>query len=185
MAFHDEPYSPNAYGAHVRSGTFNLAGGTGYTIAFSARADKYRNIFVAVGSEPSVRIPVGPTWRRYVIGFQQSKTQSTSLRFLLGKENSEVWLDSVYLFPGNANVFRRDFEHGVVLANATPETKTIASAQGCAGSGNTGPGREQRASRDVRYPCALRRNSAGSAGAAGDDDRGTDPTGTDPGTGSW
>ena len=123
-------YSPNAYGAHVRSGTFNLAGGTGYTIAFSARADKYRNIYVAVGSEPSVRIPVGPTWRRYVIGFQQSKAQSSNLRFLLGKENSEVWLDSVYLFRGNANVFRRDFERGVVLANATPETRTIAVGSG-------------------------------------------------------
>ena len=176
-------YSPNTYGADVRSGTFSLTGGTGYTIAFSARADKYRDIFVAVGSEPSVRIPIGPSWRRYVIGLQQSKTQTTSLRFLVGKENTDVWLDSVYLFPGNANVFRRNFEHGVVLANATPETKTIAVGSGLRRiQGTQDPdvnnGQIVTSVTLAPYDGILLVRS----GTATDDD-GTDP-GTDPGTGS-
>jgi hypothetical protein len=120
------PYKPNIYDADVRSETVNLVAGKGYTIAFSARADEHRDIVVALGSESNVRIPVGPTWRRYVIGFEQATTQTSRLQFQVGRENSAVWLDSVYLFEGNANVFRRDFERGIVIANATPEARTVS-----------------------------------------------------------
>jgi len=182
-------YNPNAYGADVRSGTFNLAGGTGYTVTFSARAEKYRTINVAVGSEPAVRIPVGPAWRRYVIGFQQATAQSTSLRFLLGKENSDVWLDSVYVFRGNANVFRRDFEHGVVLANATPETRTIAVGSGLRrikGTQDSAVNNGQAVTSVTLAPYdGILLVRTGGAGVT--TDPGTDPStdpGTDPGTGT-
>ena len=36
-----------------------------------------------------------------------------------------VWLDSVYVFEGNPNVFRRDFDNGIVVVNATPSSKTV------------------------------------------------------------
>jgi len=61
-----------------------------------------------------------------VIGFQQKASQLSRVTFQVGREDSQVWFDSVYVFNGNNNVFRRDFEHGIAVANATPETRTIA-----------------------------------------------------------
>lgn len=119
-------YRMNDYEAKVRSEALNLVAGKGYTLAFSARADKHREIKVSIGTESNVRIPVGPRWRRYVLGFQQQKTQSSRVSFQVGREDTQLWFDSVYVFEGNANVFRRDFERGIAIANATPETRTIA-----------------------------------------------------------
>ncbi len=120
------PYKANTYDADVRSASVSLVAGKGYTLAFSARSDIHRDIIVNIGTEKNVKIPVGPTWRRYVIGFQQTLSQSSRAIFQVGRENTQVWLDSVYLFEGNTNVFRRDFERGIAIANATPETRTVA-----------------------------------------------------------
>jgi hypothetical protein len=119
------PYKQNVYDARVTSGSMSLAGGKGYTVAFSARADQHREISVSIGTEPNVRIPIGPKWRRYVIGFTQKQSQTTRLTFQVGRENTQTWFDSVYVFEGNTNVFRRDFQHGIAIANATPETRTV------------------------------------------------------------
>ena len=62
------------------------------------------------------------------------KGGSTRASFLLGREDSEFWLDSVYLFAEDANVFRRDFENGIALANATAQSRTIQVGSGFAES---------------------------------------------------
>ena len=120
------PYKANTYEADVRSAAVSLVAGKGYTLTFSARSDIPRDIIVSIGTEKDQKIPVGPTWRRYVIGFQQTLSQSSRVVFQVGRENTQVWLDSVYLFEGNTNVFRRDFQRGIAIANATPETRTVA-----------------------------------------------------------
>jgi hypothetical protein len=118
------PYYPNTYEAKVQSESLNLVNGREYTIAFAARSSKYREISVALGTRTEV-VPLGPDWRRYVMAFKQTATQNTRLTFQVGRENTQVWLDSVYVFEGNANVFRRDFDHGIALANATPTSRTL------------------------------------------------------------
>jgi hypothetical protein len=118
------PYQSALYNARVKSESLSLVAGRDYTIAFAARASAYREIGVVLGSE-SEEITLGPEWRRYVVAFRQSKTQSSTLTFQVGRENSQVWLDSVHVFEGNVNVFRRDFENGIVLANATPVSRTV------------------------------------------------------------
>lgn len=118
------PYLPNIYDARVKSEALNLVSDREYTIAFAARASTYREIAVSLGSETG-RVTLGPDWRRYVLGFRQSRSQNAPLLFQVGRENTQVWLDSVYVFEGNANVFRRDFANGIVLANATPISRTI------------------------------------------------------------
>lgn len=126
-ALHAAPmsnYQSNVGSAKIRSESLSLIGGREYTIAFSARASVNRDIVVALGVE-SQPIPVGTTWRRYVMSFAQTKNQSGALLFNVGRENSEVWLDSVYVLEGNANVFRRDFDNGIAVANATSRTRTV------------------------------------------------------------
>jgi hypothetical protein len=118
-------YTRSINGAHVKSSRVDLVAGQQYTIAFSARASKARQVRVSLGTFAD-EFMVGPEWRRYVISFQQTKSQSRPLFFYLGRENTQVDLDSVYVFRGNVNVFRRDFEHGIAVANATPVTRTIA-----------------------------------------------------------
>lgn len=112
-------------GAQIKGPKVSLQSGKQYTVAFAARASKTREIKVTLGSLGE-RFMVGPDWRRYVMSFQQKANQSVPLLIGVGHENSTVDIDSVYVFEGNVNVFRRDFEHGIAIANATPTTRTIS-----------------------------------------------------------
>jgi hypothetical protein len=118
------PYTELLTGAFVKSPNISLSAGKEYTISFAAKASKPRTIKVSLGSE-SGRYLVGTKWRRYVIPFAQAKTVSTPLYFYVGRENTTVDFDSVYVLPGNVNVFRRDFDHGIALANATAKSRTV------------------------------------------------------------
>jgi hypothetical protein len=118
------PYTPDVNGATIKSPNVSLLGGKQYTIAFSARASKARIMRVSLGSFGE-RFMVGTNWRRYVVSFQQNGSESKPLLFSVGQENTQVDIDSVYVFEGNVNVFRRDFDKGIVVANASPLTQTI------------------------------------------------------------
>lgn len=111
-------------GAQIKGPRVALQAGQQYTLAFAARASKAREIRVNLGSL-NERFVVGPDWRRYVMSFQQSGSRTAPLIIAVGRESTTVDIDSVYVFQGNVNVFRRDFQHGIVLANATPTTRTI------------------------------------------------------------
>jgi hypothetical protein len=116
-------------GAFVKSRSVSVTRDVTYTLAFSARSSVTREIRVAVGND-SYRIPVGENWRRYVLTFKPTQSGTSAVRFGLGREDSQVWLDSVYLFKKNADVFQREFEHGMVLANATGSSKTLTIGSG-------------------------------------------------------
>lgn len=117
-------YAEDLDGAYVKSGNVTLVAGKEYTIAFAAKASQPRTIRVWLGSELD-RFTVGTEWRRYVIGFTQTKNESKPLFFYVGREDTRMELDSVHVFEGNANVFRRDFDTGIALANATSRSRTI------------------------------------------------------------
>ena len=122
-------FTENEMGAFVKSKNFSVSGGATYTLAFSARASETREIRVAVGND-SYRIAVGKEWRRYVLTFRPTQSGATAVKFGLGREDSQVWLDSAYLFKRNADVFQRQFDNGMVLANATGSSKTISIGPG-------------------------------------------------------
>ena len=122
-------FTENEMGAFVKSKNFSVSGGATYTLAFSARASETREIRVAVGND-SYRIAVGKEWRRYVLTFRPTQSGATAVKFGLGREDSQVWLDSAYLFKRNADVFQREFDNGMVLANATGSSKTITIGPG-------------------------------------------------------
>ena len=42
-----------------------------------------------------------------------------------GQDLPTVWLDDINLKAGEAGVYRRDFEHGIVLVNTLDNSKTV------------------------------------------------------------
>ncbi len=119
------PYTPDIFAARVQTERISVSSGEEMTVAFAARSSEFRTINVDFGSVRGQRIPVGPNWRRYVLTFVSDSNQNIPVRFQVGREDAPVWLDSVHVFRGNANVFRRDFENGIAIANATPSARTI------------------------------------------------------------
>jgi hypothetical protein len=119
-----QTYASAETGAFARGPTVSLVKGRQYTLAFAVRARATRTIQVAVGNVTE-QLTIPDTWSRQVMTFTAPSTSSVRIKFNLGRENSEVWLDSVYLFEGNADVFRRDFDHAVVVVNATPTARTV------------------------------------------------------------
>jgi hypothetical protein len=117
-------YSSSETGASVQGPTAQLVAGREYTLTFAAKATAIRTIGVAVGSQTE-QFYIPATWARRVFTFTAPSSGSYAIRFNLGREDSEVWIDSVYLFEGNANIYRRDFEHAAVLVNATPTARTV------------------------------------------------------------
>ena len=88
-------FTDNEMGAFVKSRNISVTRDMSYTLAFSARPSETREIRVAVGND-SYRIPVGEQWRRYVLTFKPTQSGTTAVKFGLGRENSQVWLDSAY-----------------------------------------------------------------------------------------
>lgn len=98
--------------------------GRTYTYVFSTKASSRREISVAIGGHGE-RFTIGPKWQRHVMTFTAEQTVDNRASFNVGRENSDVWIDTVHLFEGNANVFRRDFDRGIVIVNATPNSRTV------------------------------------------------------------
>jgi len=117
-------YQKELYGAKVKGPAANLTKNTWYTLVFSATSNAPREIKANVGGYGE-RFLVGNTWRRYVMSFQAPANGSSRISFTVGDENTNVWLDTVYLFKGNANVFRRDFENGIVVVNGSNSSTTV------------------------------------------------------------
>ncbi|HEX5786628.1 MAG TPA: SdrD B-like domain-containing protein [Woeseiaceae bacterium] len=115
--------SAGEFGPQVISDTVTTAASTPYTLVFSVRSTGYRIIRVSLGNE-TVPIPVSERWRRYVVTMKPG-SGTTRLKFVVGGDDSELWLDSVYLFRGDANVFKREFENGLAIANATAQSRTV------------------------------------------------------------
>jgi hypothetical protein len=57
--------------------------------------------------------------------FYIDSQKSGRLSFELGSEDVPMWLDEVYLFAGNANVMKREYENGAVWCNATRSPATV------------------------------------------------------------
>jgi len=107
---------------------------TEYTLSFWAKADRNRSISSWV-------MEAGDPWRNYLeFSYAQLTTEwqyyefasvaknsdpLAMFQFALGSETGSVWLDDVKLQEGNRDVWRRDYEEGIVLVNATASSKTI------------------------------------------------------------
>ncbi|MCG8426829.1 MAG: carbohydrate binding domain-containing protein [Chromatiales bacterium] len=120
---HSYDYKPA--GAQVSGPMVNLKKGEEYTLAFAVKSSSPRQISVAVGGSTNQMYLVGTEWNRRVMTFKAKSTGDHRIKFQLGKEESEIWLDEVYFFKGNASVFQRDFENARIVVNATETPRTV------------------------------------------------------------
>jgi hypothetical protein len=118
-------YRSDLSGAAARGPVVSVNGGQSYTVALSMRSSSDREVRIALGNAIA-KIPVGNKWRRYVLTMTPTKSSSTRMNVNVGREETQVWIDSVYVFRGDTNVFSREFRNGIVLANATNSSKTIS-----------------------------------------------------------
>lgn len=110
----------------------NVQGGRGYTLAFWARASAAQSIILHLYGTacPGVRclsdqtLALTTTWTRYEIPFVATGTDAAGLNIHVTTPGT-VWFDDVTLKEGDASVYRRDFENGIVLLNYTNSPQTV------------------------------------------------------------
>jgi hypothetical protein len=118
-------YARSTSQAAARTPSVSLRAGVDYTLVFSARAESLRSISVGAGGRSNTFL-VPDHWVRRVMTFTAASTGRSTVNFNVGQEDVPIWLDEVYLFEGNANIFRREFENGLVVVNATARTQNVA-----------------------------------------------------------
>ena len=117
-------YASKPSSASVKTPRVSLEAGVPYTLAFTAKAQQLRGVKVYVaGSSQAFLIP--EYWVRRVVNFTASRTGTYAVNFQVGEEDIPIWIDEVYLFEGNTNVFRREFESGLVVVNATAQQRKV------------------------------------------------------------
>src|SRR5664280_1096009 len=106
----------------------SLIQGSDYDLNLWARSSTNR--FISVSSQKGSpdwrnyglyqRLWITTNWQQYTVTFTANETVSDArLQIFLGETNGTVWLDDVRLGPSVPNVYRRDFNNGIVLLNAT------------------------------------------------------------------
>jgi len=127
FSLHSAPmtnYNTDVYAASVTSPVIHSRSPETYTVCFAVRASEVREFSVQFGSGTPQTLVSDTRWKSHTITFEADEGDNT-LNFYLGRESTEVWFDEVYLFKGNPDVFRRDFDNGTVFVNATSTRQTI------------------------------------------------------------
>jgi|GEM_PF-5944927 len=119
IKFDKNLYSPTVQGPSIRVNYDDV-----YTVTFAARADSDRWIQARLGEHVEDFL-VGPSWRRYVMSFTANQSGDVNVGFSVGQINTQVFIDSVRVFRGSANVFRRYFQNGAVIANGTSKWVSV------------------------------------------------------------
>ncbi|MCJ7826716.1 MAG: carbohydrate binding domain-containing protein, partial [Demequinaceae bacterium] len=118
----------------VSSPAIDISGDTQYTVEFWAKADPPRRIQLVLqqskdpwGENVSLGwIDASETWRRYeVAGTTAFADPTANLTIRVGDAEGSLWLDDISVAEGSDHVWRRDFEGGIVLVNATGREQTI------------------------------------------------------------
>jgi len=111
--------------------TFPITNGLPITATFWAKSSADRPITLVLykpGFEyGNQSISISPTWKKYQVTIPATATVGDAkLRFDLGMDSNSVTLDSITVqaTSGN-NLYRRDFDYGVMLLNPTSATITM------------------------------------------------------------
>jgi hypothetical protein len=117
----------------------SLEQGRNYRLTFWARADHPMGLQVisSKGSPDwdnyglSQAVPLTTQWQSVALTFEAARTvQDARIQFLFGGETGRVWIDDVSLKERGEEVFRRDFQHGLVLLNGTRRRQTADVGDG-------------------------------------------------------
>jgi hypothetical protein len=119
-------YNTDVFSASVTSPPISLSTLGTYTLCFAVKASRIREFGVQFGNGVMQTITAGTSWNSHTLTFHTGP-RNNAIKFYLGRETSDIWFDEVYLFKGNADVFRRDFDNGTVFVNATSTSRTIST----------------------------------------------------------
>ncbi|RPJ36363.1 MAG: hypothetical protein EHM35_08225 [Planctomycetaceae bacterium] len=117
----------------------SLEQGKSYNSTFWARASRPMELLVisSKGSPNwdnyglSQTVPLTTQWQSVTLTFEARRTvQDARIQFLFGGETGQVWIDEVSLKERGEEVFRRDFQHGLVLLNGTRRRQTVDVGDG-------------------------------------------------------
>ena len=130
--------SPGTDAANVtlQYGPVSLVSGQEYTLSFWGKADNGR-MGIDLVREVDISVNDGGgklgggsltgSYRQYFIDFVSSTTTSSGqVKFQVGGEEGTVWIDRAGLYQGAADLFRRDFDNGIVITNGTWQSQTVA-----------------------------------------------------------
>ena len=126
----------DASGVQFTQSNVAVTAGTQYTLSFRARADtpltmqavveKAATPYTTYMAADDNDIPLTTEWRTFEYPLTSSATDPAAvLVFSLGKSVGTVWIDDIKLQEGDRNVYRRDYEGGVALVNATSSAVTV------------------------------------------------------------
>lgn len=128
-SLHSSPmvtYRPDIYSASVTSPPVDLSAAKTYTVCFAVKSSQLREFGVQFGTGAMQTIVSDTGWKAHLLTFPAEAGNNT-ISFYLGRENSDIWFDEIYLFNGNPDCFRRDFENGTVFVNATSVPRTFST----------------------------------------------------------
>ena len=117
----------------------SLVKGVAYDLIFRAKADRERPISLATQKQTadwrnyglSRQVTLGTEWKEYTVTFTANETvRDSRMQFFVGAHAGDVWIDDVRLVEHPPDVFRREFENGLVLLNGTRERRTVALGPG-------------------------------------------------------
>jgi len=106
-------------------GTLNLGAYAPYSATFWAKASAPRAITISTGGVASQRLSITTEWRRYQVTLFPTQSVTAVLQIFLAEAAGDVWLDDVHFQPGVTNLYRRDFQNGIVLVNPTNGVMTV------------------------------------------------------------
>jgi len=126
---------------HIEFAQYNrsLVQGVNYDLTFWARSGQPR--YLSVSSQKgspdwrnyglSQRLAITTNWQQYSATFTANETVSDArVQFFLGETTGTVWLDDVRLTQHPPDVYRRDFNRGGVLLNATRQSRDVSVGSG-------------------------------------------------------
>lgn len=113
--------------SYAHSGLVPLQAGKPYTVCLRVAMDEPRCIQVRIGDDTAGKAlrsnhlltPTGVDFW-HVLTFVSNITGEAPVYLDVGDESPGVLVENLKVFEGNAYVFRRDFEGGCIVANASP-----------------------------------------------------------------
>jgi len=115
--------------------------GNVYELRFWARADHPLEITcIASKGSPAwdnyglnQKVRLTTRWRAVTLTFEATQTAADArIQFLCGGETGSFWIDDVSLKEHGEEIYRRDFQNGLVLLNGTRRRQTIDVGEGYA-----------------------------------------------------
>ncbi|MBI4093179.1 MAG: carbohydrate binding domain-containing protein [Candidatus Kerfeldbacteria bacterium] len=101
------------------SGAVSVQADEEFSVTFWAKASAPRRITATLGGgyETTFGRFVTTSWQRYQLVIKPYSTGLVNAWFDVGDVTGDVWLDDIRVQRGATNVFRRNFENGIVLVN--------------------------------------------------------------------